>query len=110
MKILARVRKSLPFVGILEFEELGSSSITHFLRVVVFALLAYGGSMAFRFILFQAVSFDDITKAFSSFDIYVYISAIYVAMLMQQKSFSIIFTALEKQIEERRFFLSYQAY
>lgn len=107
MKILARVRKSLSFVGIFEFE--GFSFITQFLRVVVFALLAYGGTMAFSFILFQAVSFDDITKAFSSFDIYLYISSIYVAMLVQRKSFSTLLNALEEQIKERKFF-THEAY
>lgn len=101
MKTFVILRQYAPFVGLLPFEP-EKTKITIIVRGVSFTCLIYGAITTFWFIISDAESFSELTKAMLSLTIYLYIFAIYFIILWYQKEFLRMFIDLEMKIEERK--------
>lgn len=103
MKILSRVRKNLPYIGIFNFDCSHRQYLRMICRVIVIAELAYATALVSGFIISIGGSFVDLIKAFSLLDMNLYLLAQYAALIRKQNAFSDLFNELEATIQTRKF-------
>lgn len=101
MAIFAGIRKSLPVIGIIPFNHPNGSLIAIIQRIVVIAFIGYGGATVLWFIAFEAVTYDEITKAYSSVDIDLYGLSAFIILLIQRDSLLRLLDDLDAKMNER---------
>lgn len=101
MQILDTVRKILPFFGVFELECTNSAILRIISRTLTLGQLFYSAVWVTRFLLFEPASMDDLSKAITLTNIVVYITSLYITMLLQQSSLLSIFQCLEDEIHHR---------
>lgn len=101
MNIFAGIRKSLPVIGIIPFENPNGPKIAIALRIIVIVSILYGGATVIWFIAFEAVTYDEITKAYASVDIDFYALLAFSILLMKRDSLLELLKDIDAKISDR---------
>lgn len=102
MKVFAYIRKSLPLIGVLEFDPLKSQFIGIVLLGFAYFLIVYGATTAIWFVAFEAQTFDEFTKTIISFVICVYAFMVCTVFRWQKEAFLAMFKEMESTFGARK--------
>lgn len=102
MKVFASIRKSLPLIGVLEFDPLRSYFISIALLGFAYFLIFYGAITALWFAAFKAQTFDEFTKTIVSLVICVYTFMVCTVLRWRKKAFLAMFMEMEKTFGARK--------
>lgn len=101
MEVFAHVRKSLPYIGYLDYDPPRPKTTIASLVVALFIIL-YGAIQSIWFIVYEAQTFDEFGKATTALDICVYAFIVCIIMRTQQSSFLAMFRGMETLFRQRK--------
>lgn len=101
MEILVTIKNCLPYIGITTFNHPHGQLVGRILRMAGLFVLSYIIATTMWYLVFDAPSFAEQTKALASVDMVVYMQMVYLIYIWRWHSYEDVLEMIQHQIAKR---------